>query len=100
VRTIEIPWPGDVDCQIVEEAIDEAITGIGLTVTLRGSLKKFPGCIHWHARNGRESGTLEITLWPQQRRAWFTIQDGRRAPWIDDEMRRITEVIAELLNGA
>ena len=66
--------------------IDQALAQVGLNTTLRDGLKKFPGCIHWHAKNGGQPGTLEITLWPQQQRAWFTIQDGRAAGWIDAKL--------------
>ncbi len=72
--------------QNVERLIDRSIADTGLRVVLRGSLKKFPGCVHWHAKRGRESGTLEITYWPGERRAWFTIQDGRKGEWIDGAM--------------
>jgi hypothetical protein len=79
--------------QNVERAIDRAIADTGLTVVLRGSLKKFPGCVHWHTKRGRESGTLEITYWPGEHRAWFTIQSGRKGEWIEDGMRGILRVI-------
>ena len=83
MRDVEIPVPQDVDSSLVTDAIEHALAELGLTVTLRGSLKKFPNCIHWHAKNGQQSGTLEITYWPQERRAWFTVQNGRTADWID-----------------
>ena len=66
--------------------IDQAIADTGLNVTLRATLRKFPGCIHWHVKRGNESGTIEITFWPQERRAWFTIQDSRTAVWIEGGM--------------
>jgi hypothetical protein len=69
-----------------ERIIDHAIADSGLNVTLRATLRKFPGCIHWHVKRGKESGTLEITFWPQERRAWFTIQDSRTAEWIEEGM--------------
>jgi hypothetical protein len=100
LRDIEILFRSSADCDQIAQAIDDAIVQAGLSTTLRGSLKKYPGCIHWHARNGRESGTLEITLWPQQHRAWFTIQDGRAAPWIEAKMKLIQELVRHRLSEA
>jgi hypothetical protein len=34
---------------------------------------------------------LEITLWPAQTRAWFKVQSGRRAPWIDLMVPKLKE---------
>ncbi|MEX2173794.1 MAG: hypothetical protein WD872_05490 [Pirellulaceae bacterium] len=99
MRDTEIHLPTGVTCQRVEQVIDEAIAQRGLQVTLRGSLKKYPGSIHWHLKNGRASGTLEITLWPERQRAWFTIQDGRVAPWLDGEIERLAELIRQRLGG-
>src|SRR5262245_21102708 len=62
VQHIEIPLPSNLDDAVVERAIDRAIASAGLQVALRGSLKKHLGCIHWHLKNGRESGTLEVTF--------------------------------------
>jgi hypothetical protein len=60
---------------------------------MRTSLRTFPGCVHWHVKRGREPGTLEITFWPQERRAWFTIHDGRQAEWIEKSMKTLGEII-------
>ena len=57
------------------------------------TLKKFPGCTHWHARNPGRSGTLELTLWPQQHRAWITIQSGRTAEWITEKLPEIQKAL-------
>lgn len=85
------------DCDDVAQAIDDALVQAGLSTTLRDSLSKFPGCIHWHAKNGRQSGTLEITLWPEKQRAWFTVQSGRAAPWIGAKMKLMREAIRRRL---
>lgn len=93
LRELEISLPSDSNGHVIERSIDRAIVDTGLTVTLRGSLRKFPGCVHWHVKRGRGPGTLEITYWPQPRRAWFTIQDGRGAEWIDGQIKLLTEAI-------
>ena len=95
MRNVEISLPVDIRDEQVEQAVDQAIANAGLIVTLRDTLKAFAGCIHWHVKNGRESGTLEITFWPQERRAWFSVQSGRTAPWIEMKMELLGNAIEE-----
>ncbi len=83
----------------VEQAIDQAIASAELNVILRDTLKAFPGCVHWHVKNGRESGTLEITFWPQDHRAWLSVQAGRKAPWIDAKMKLLGAAIKSQLKS-
>jgi hypothetical protein len=90
---IEIALPASFDGNSIDTVIESAIAHLNLRVTLRGSLKKFPGCVHWHVKNGRETGTLEITLWPAKRRAWFTVQGGRRGAWIEEKMALLKKSI-------
>jgi len=94
---LEIPLPRDVSAGFIEGVFDDAIARSGLKVTLRDSLRKFPGCVHWHLKRGREPGTLELTLWPRQHRAWFSVHSGRAAPWVDDEMKRLVAALHERL---
>ena len=89
----EIPLFSRADDGEVERAIDQAVADSGLHVTMRASLRTFPGSVHWHVKHGREPGTLEITFWPQERRAWFTIHDGRQAEWIEKSMEALDEMI-------
>ena len=94
---VDIPLPVDVECSVVEKAIDETIPALGLTTTMRDTVKKYPGCVHWHVKYGRRPGTLELTLWPQQQRVWFSVQSGRTVPWIEGKMQAMHEAIQERL---
>lgn len=96
-RTICLNGPAD--SRETERAIDRAISDCGLTVTLRASLRKFPGCIHWHLKRGREAGTLEVTFWPKEHRAWFTIQGARKAAWIEVELPLLDNAIQRQLGS-
>jgi hypothetical protein len=98
MQEIEISLPPHVTCDEVAQTIDDLLSSRGLRVTLRDSLKKYPGCTHWHAKNRREPGTLEVTLWPQKRRAWFTVHSGRRAPWIEGELGLISADLEQWLH--
>jgi len=94
---IEIELPRDAKLSNVEKSIDAALAAVGLQVSLRGTLKKFPGCTHWHARSPGQSGTLELTLWPQQHRAWITIQSGRTAEWITKKLPEVQNALQRRL---
>src|SRR5580658_204430 len=78
--------------------IDRAIIDLGLTVTLRGSLKSFPGSTHWHMKLGRQPGTLEVTWWPRHRRLWIKIQSGRTAPCINEITPKLTRELQARLD--
>ncbi len=99
MRTVEIILLRDVANDRVEQAIDRAIASADLSVTLRDTLKAFEGCIHWHVKNGRESGTLEITFWPKEHRAWFSVQQGRKAAWIDAKIKLLEAAIKSQLKS-
>jgi hypothetical protein len=93
MQVIEIALPQGANLSKVEKKIDATLAAFGLQVSLRGTLKKFPGCTHWHARSPGKSGTLELTLWPQQHRAWISIQRGRAAKWITKKLPEIQNVL-------
>ncbi len=67
----------------VAEAVEWAVAAEGLHVHSRGSLGKYPGCIHWHCRVGGQPGTLEITWWPREQRLWLAVHSNRTAAWIE-----------------
>jgi hypothetical protein len=60
-----------------ETLIERCCAENNLQVTLKGTLSKYPGCVHWHLKQGKQHGTLEITWWPEQHRLWLSIQAGR-----------------------
>ncbi len=80
---IDLSLPADWSDLQACEAIQSALERAGLTITLRGTLRKYEGCTHWHAKPGKQKGTLEATYWPAEHRAWLSIQRGRQAAWID-----------------
>jgi hypothetical protein len=55
----------------------------GLTVTMTGTLAKYPGSHHWHFKRSGEPGTLELTWWPKTGRLWFKLAAHRRADWME-----------------
>jgi hypothetical protein len=83
MREIDIAMrKGALDQEIVK-AIDLVCREAGLTQMSKGSLRKYPGCVHWHYKLGDQTGTLEITFWPEGRRAWFALRPNRFGAWMD-----------------
>jgi hypothetical protein len=83
MREVEIDIPNIEDTGGVVRRVESILTSHDLTMHSRGTVKSYPGCTHWHWKRGAEAGTLEVTLWPAQRRLWFKVQSARAAPWID-----------------
>ncbi len=50
MQHIEIELPPSANLSKAEKSIDATLAAVGLQVSLRGTLKKFPGCTHWHAK--------------------------------------------------
>ena len=74
---------------LVPHLVAQSCAGEGLTLTLKGTLKQYPNCLHWHYKKGKEPGTLEITWWEQENRLWFKVSAGRRGEWIEETIARL-----------
>ena len=66
---------------------------------MKGTQSKFPGSIHWNFKRPRQKGTLELTLLIPEQRIWAQVQDGRKAPWIDDELPVLQRTIEKGLKS-
>lgn len=73
--------------------VERAATAEQLTLTLKGTLAKYPGCTHWHYQQGKQPGTLEITWYPRERRLWFKIARNRNNGWIEVVVPRLKRLI-------
>ena len=93
MKEFEFHVPKECDLSRAEELIEKAAAEHGLSVGMKGSLAGYPGCIHWHFKNQKQKGTLEITLHTESRRIWAQVQDGRKAQWIDMELPRVRRAI-------
>jgi hypothetical protein len=101
LREVEFRVPKQCDLNGAERLIERVCAERGLSVAMKGSLASYPGCVHWHYKDkDHRKGTLEITLYPKDRRIWAQVQDGRRAPWIDAEIPRLRRAIEGKLQQA
>jgi hypothetical protein len=99
MQEIIVSLPSEPDFRAIEQHIDEICLAEGLACRLKSSLKKYPGSLHWHFKREGQAGVLEITLWPQARRLWFILREGRRAAWVDEIIpslqRKLEEMVGE-----
>jgi hypothetical protein len=80
----EINIAGAWNDSTISRAVERVAKAHELSAQLKCELRSFPGSVHWHFKKPRESGTIEITMWPQKRRLWMSVQSGRQARWIGD----------------
>jgi hypothetical protein len=90
---IELELPPDTDLTHAELTVESVCAAEGLRPALKDTLKKYPGCIHWHYQQAGQRGTLEITLWPDKRRLWFKVAARRQADWIGEAIARLKPAI-------
>jgi hypothetical protein len=83
MQEIKVALPAGRDDAEIIGAVDLACRDAGLTQVSKGSLSKYPGCVHWHYKLGSQLGTLEITYWPQEERLWFALRANRYGAWMD-----------------
>ncbi len=96
---VEVFVPAQTRPESVPDVLMRAFAAEGLTITLAGTLKQYPGCLHWHLKRRKERGTLETTWHPLKSRLWFKIADGRKGEWIDATVARLKMQIEHGLGG-
>jgi len=92
---IEIPENANTD--IVVNSVEGVCLQHQLSCTLKGTLAKYPGSIHWHFKAGKQKGTLEITWWENKNRLWCKVAEGRTGKWIEENLPQIIEKTEKLL---
>jgi hypothetical protein len=82
----------------IEQRAEQVCIDAGLHIALKTTLASYPGCVHWHWKQGSAPGILELTWWSQQRRLWFAIHENRKAAWIDRLMASLPARLAAVIN--
>jgi hypothetical protein len=85
MRAYEVKIPDYADMRSVEFLVQEASRARGLVITMKTTLKSYPGSIHWHLKKGDQRGTLEATFWKQERRLWLAVHSNRTGDWTRSE---------------
>jgi len=94
---IELQIPDGVHKGDLIRCVEDVCVGNNLTCTLKGTLKKYPGSIHWHFKQDKQNGILEITWWETENRLWFKVADNRVSKWIDESIPKLKEEIEKCL---
>jgi hypothetical protein len=95
---IEIQIPPKTKTITLIKVIEESCSDHDLTCTLKGTLAKYPECIHWHFRKGKQRGILEVTWWEKEHRLWFKVADNRAGIWIDESLPVLKKKIEHALH--
>jgi hypothetical protein len=97
VIEIELAVPTRARATSVIKIIERACSAENLTLALKGTLAKYPGCVHWHFKKGKERGALEVTWWGREHRLWFKVAVNRKGQWIDEIVPRLKHSIESKL---
>ena len=85
-----------IDTAKIEGTVDHVCASEALSVSMKSTLKQYPGCVHWHVKNGKSTGVLEVTWWPRQEEEkepllWLSIHGNRMADWIKPSMLKLKQ---------
>ena len=100
----EINLPDKLDARLVPAVVEEVCASLDLKRKMKSTLKKFPGCVHWHFKKSDEKGVLEVTWWPldhdaQGSRLWLSVHGDRTADWMLQIMPQIKSMIEATLEN-
>lgn len=100
---IEIDLPVPLDADAIMAAVELAGTNEALHVTMKSTLKKYPGCTHWHFKRNEKRGVLEVTWWPYSEgkmfsRLWLSAHNNRQADWMSELIPRLKKGIEAQLS--
>jgi len=100
MEQIEFSVPAGCDLGKAGALIERICARHGLEAAMKGTLRSFPGSIHWHYKKPRQKGTLELTFLRTERRIWASIHTNRKAPWIEETLARVRAAIEQALSEA
>ncbi len=83
---VELQIPDCIHRKTIVRIVEQVCMTNGVTCTLKGTLAKYPGSIHWHLKRGKQKGTLEVTWWEREHRLWFKVAENRTSAWIKDSI--------------
>ncbi|HEU4963480.1 MAG TPA: hypothetical protein VFV52_06395 [Bacilli bacterium] len=86
------------DSEQVVAAVEDVIARFELDAK-RTTLSTYKGSVHWHLKQGKKTGLLEVTYWPQNGQLWVDIHDNRRKEWNLELIVPFSEALAEAFGG-
>lgn len=104
MQTYEIIHSRLSDSSLVDEVeiiqgIEEVIHQFELVITQKSPLATLKGSTHYHLKMGKQSGVLEVTYWPAERRLWTEIHQNRMTDWNQAMILPFSEALAARFAG-
>jgi hypothetical protein len=94
---VELQIPDQVKSEAVVRVVEQVCASHDLNCSLKGTLVSYPGSLHWHVKQGKHRGTLEITWWESGHRLWFKVANGRTSESILKNIPQLQQQIEKLL---
>jgi hypothetical protein len=95
---VDVQVPSTIKTEKLTQQVEQVFSQYDLACTLKGTLTSYPGCVHWHFKKRRETGTLELTWWEAEMRLWFKVGDHRTAPWIEKAIPHLKKQLETVLS--
>jgi len=80
---------------ISEKNIEDASLSLNLNLTLKDKLSSLEDNTHWHFKNGKQKGVLEITCFKKTGEIIFSVHQNRNGGWEKGIIKLITASLAE-----
>lgn len=87
------------DEDLVVQEIEDIIADFQLEVTQKTTLSTMKGSIHYHLKQGKKSGVLEVTYWPNKKRLFVEIHNNRLSEWNQNMIAPFAEALAQRFSG-
>jgi len=97
MREIELEVPDGIREGALIRCVEDVCAANSLTCSLKGTLSKYPGSLHWHFKKDKQKGILEITWWKREQRLWFKVADNRTSEWINESLPKLKQEIEQQL---
>ncbi len=96
----KVALPSGFDSWTRLEAIAlQAAMQVDLSPGPRQSLKTKPGSVHYHLTCPGQTGTLELTIWPERQLIWLSVHANRAADWTDGAADALSAALARSIQN-
>jgi hypothetical protein len=97
MERVEVTVGRSVSAERIVSIVEATLVAEDLRIRMRGTLRTYPGSVHWHLEQPGARGTIEVTWWPNAGRLWLAVHAGRRASWIEAALPRLQERLERAL---
>lgn len=87
------------DVDLIVQELEEVISEFQLEITLKTTLSTMKGSIHYHLKQGKTSGVLEVTYSPNKKSLFVEIHNNRLSDWNKNMILPFSEALAQRFSG-